>query len=153
MDCTKYQTLTSEVIGRILMDLAIVDGSSTKWLDQHGAPMEYTEGQTYKIGNRSDTRRRFLEDIQITTDAQRQFFEGIRIFLPDEQGLDVEIPASSINLSPSGLGLHCKERLTADQVVTVIIPRQGRSYAGKARVVHCQSAGNGYRVGVTWLFD
>ena len=153
MDATQYQVLTSEVIGRILMDLALVDHSSTKWIDQHGGPMEYTEGRTYKIGNRFDTRHRFYEEVRINTEAQREFYEGIRVFGPAEQNLDTEIPASGINLSPTGLGLHCKESLSPGQIVTVIIAHQGKSYAGRAQVVRCEPVPNGYGIGVGWLFD
>ena len=85
----------------------------------------------------------------------RWAFPGtVELWLPDEDGGERYVLATSVNLSLKGIGIRCDEGLAPGLAVGIAVHEPEASFHGRAVVRHCTNSGHGFHVvGLQFVFD
>lgn len=86
---------------------------------------------------------------------ERWAFPGtVELWLPDEDGGERYVLATSINLSVKGIGIRNDEALAPGLVLGIAVHEPEASFHGRAVVRHCTDTARGFHiVGLQFIFD
>ena len=86
--------------------------------------------------------------------ARWPFPGTVELWAPESTGRQWYALATSVNLSTSGIGLHCDEPLKRDEELEIAIHEPEMSFHGRAVVRHCtEMEGGAFMVGMQFLYE
>lgn len=77
----------------------------------------------------------------------------VELWVPNEQGQEEHVLATSLNLSIHGVGVQADQRLAPGMTVSIAIHEPEMSFHGRATVRHCTQLEDGYYMGMQFCFD
>jgi hypothetical protein len=76
------------------------------------------------------------------------FASPVQLWVRNRMGQEVEIHATCINLTETGLGLSCEKPLESGLCIPIAIHQAEATYHGKGVVRHCTPSNGEYFVGI-----
>ncbi len=86
--------------------------------------------------------------------SPRWSFPGtVQLWLTSNDGAEEQVFASSINLSTYGVGILHDDELPLGKALSIAIHEPERSLQGCAIPRHCTNTGNGFYIGLEFVFE
>ncbi len=77
----------------------------------------------------------------------------VQLWVPDEDGVEQLVLATSLNLSQLGVGIKTDDSLPTGLKLLIAIHEPEVSLQGQAIVRHCTEVDGGYYVGMEFVYD